>query len=229
MCQKRQWILWGTILILIALLLILALKPRTVHVDQFAFDSPQILADAGIHEAYQKLQQDYSLSQVSREDMVYAISVKNLFSACTYYVLPCYILDISNVPAAGSLYWDAALHAIWTCSDEGSLLAKWGSVEIRDFALELTAGENTYIYSYCDVYPGGRLLDPNLVFLSESVDCLADAQIRVRYTVATYSSATERDQQATADFYWTYSLYCNGKCICTFDRLPMSADYIVNT
>lgn len=181
-----------------------------------------------LQQAYQQLQQDNPLSQITPDNTLRVMTVRNLWSSCEYYILPCYIVDLSTVPHAGSVSWYASVHVLAVCSDEDSMAAKLCSLDVREFSLEMKPGENTFVYSYADIMPSDtRVDDPLVVTLDGPIDCLIDPQIRVTYTVATSESGELREVGTMAYFDWYFSIYCCGKPIVGYHE-SVYKDYIVN-
>lgn len=226
--KKCVWLIGATVLLLL-LLFVLASLPRATDWEQASFSPETAEEYPALYQAYQQLLEDNSLSRVVAEDALRIVTVKNLWSSCEYYILPCYIIKLNSVPHAGSTDWSAALHILIACSDEDSMVAKLSSIDVREFTLEMKPGENTFVYSYADILPSDiRVGDPKTVTMDGPVDCLADPQIRVTYTVATGESAKEREVETQACFDWYYSIYCCGKLIVGYQNRTVYQDYIVN-
>ena len=224
---------WNVAVNVIAVLLILfviiwTFIPRVTNSVQDDFSPITAQEYPALYQAYQQLRADNSLSQITPEDALRIVTVKNLWSNCEYYILPCYIIDLDTVPHAGSTGWSAALHILVACSNENSFAAKLCSLDVREFSLEMKPGENTFVYSYADIMPSDiRVDDPKMVPLDGPVDCLVDPQIRVTYTVATGESAEQREVGTLVYFDWYYSIYCCGKPLVGYHQ-SVYQDYIVN-
>ena len=224
--MKKKWLcICGGIVLAIVLLVIAAL-PRVTNVERLSLEDAY-RDSANVHDAYQQLLDDYSLSQVYHEGIVYKASVRNLFGSCSYYFLPCYIIKTTDIPTAGSPTWDASLYILTVCSNEKSLTSRLTSAKIDAFELGFTPGSNTFLYSYCQV--NDLLMDPEHIVLEKPVDCLTQPQVKVVYTVATASSAQERDEKTACTFTWHYTLYCCGQEIAAVDAAPIVIEYTVNT
>ena len=213
-------------MILVIVFLVVAALPRVTNVERLAFENACLDAEP-VQNAYQQIVDDYSLSQVYSEGIVHKVTVQNLFDTCTYYFVPCYIIKTTDIPTAGSSTWDALLYMLTVCTNEKSLAARLGSAKIEAFELEFEPGANTFMYSYCQIYD--HFLDPQHAALEEMIDCLKQPQIKATYTLATASSAQERDEKTACTFTWSYTLYCCGKEITTVDEFPIMVEYVVNT
>ena len=223
--KKKPLYIFGGI-ILVVVFLILAALPHVTNVESLAVENT-CMNRLDVYDAYQRLLDDYSLSQVYNDGIVYMVTVRNLFDSCTYYFMPCYIIKTTDIPTAGSPTWDASLYMLTVCTNEKSLAAWLSSAKIDTFELEFVPGSNTFLYAYC--YVNDLLQDPQHVMLEKPVDCLKQPQVKVTYTVATASSARDRDEKTSCTFIWSYSLYCCGKEICAIDTSPISVKYEVNT
>lgn len=225
--KKRIWLVAAAVLLMV-IVLVLATMPRVTAVKNISFTAVNAQNCPELNDAYQQLLEEHGDDAVSG-DIVHVVTVQNLWSSCQFYILPCYITNVGTIPTAGSPSWSASLYMLTACSNENSLAARLTTLQVRDYQLELTPGANTFLYSDCEVDHLDIFLgDPRRILLEKAVDCLDTPQIRTRYTVATGESAKEREEQTAATFLWSYSLYCCGRQICTYQDVEIHRDYIVN-
>lgn len=225
----KRTIVLTTLVLLILFLIALSFVPRVTASVQETVDRISDEAYKALNQAYQKLQEDNSLWMIFPEESIRTVTVRNLWSKCDYYILPCYLLDVCDVPRAGSPEWRASVHILTACSNPSSLVARLCSLELSEFSLEMKPGINTFVYSYADILPVNlRVDDPYNVVMRQSVDCLREPRVTVCYTVATDSSAEQRDEQAEVCFDWYYSIYCCGKPLCGYHQ-SVCREYAVNT
>ena len=196
---------------------------------QVEFDPDSAEKYPALYEAYERLAGEHSLIQMIPEDSVRIVTVRNLWSRCEYYILPCYLMDIGTVPHAGSLHWRASVYILAVCSKDTSVAAKICPLDVREFSLEMEPGNNTFLYSYADIAPGDMRVDtPQKVTIQDRVNCRDNPQITVTYTVATASGAEARDERTRAGFDWYYSLYFCGKPLAGYHE-SVGVDYFVNS
>lgn len=224
---------------ILLILLVLSLLPRVASVESLPFDAMTEENCPELYRAYQELYGDAGgWYAVTPETYVEVLTVKNLWTSCEYYFLPCYLTSTRTVPRSGSLHWSAEVHVLSACSKENSLLSLLCDRQIRDLSLCMKPGEHTFVYDFVEIYPEGILYNgptydgasfTNTVSIHSSVKLANTPRIRFSYSIATSDTAPEeRGQETTVAFVWNYSLYVCGKPIRTYRDASVTRDYIVN-
>lgn len=207
--------------VILLILLVLSLVPQVASVESVAFDPAAEGSYPGLHRAYQELCGENGAELVTAEACVEVVTVKNLWSSWDYYILPCYVTEVKNVPRAGETSWRAALHVLSVCSKENSLLARLCGPKIRDFSLRLEPGEDTFVSSVVDVFPGDITVEAPAceVSMKSAVRLTDTPEISVSYRIGTAASAAEREEEAAAIFVWSYEIYLCGKPVRTYHTI----------
>lgn len=227
--MKKSILLTG-ILLPVLLVLVLSLAPGVSYCERIAIEDVSEMEAPELVRSYQELCDGNSLSIVRHGAEVEVVTVRNFWGSCEYYVLPCYITDICDVPTAGSLTWDTSLHVLIVCSDEDSLAARLCRWQVRDLNVRLDPGENTFLYDMADISPFGLRVDPpKSISIDQKIDIIKNPEIRIHYMTATEKSDLERDMPTEAVWSWDYSLWCCGMEIQQFRNVSFSYDYLVNT
>lgn len=181
-----------------------------------------------LYEKYQQLADERD--GVISGDKVEVVTVCNLWGSCKYYVLPCYILDVRNVLAIGSVKWTTAICFLVSCTNENCTAARFCSWQVLDLNVQIEPGMNTYLYTFADISPLDlQVGHTESINIEEKIDCIKVPEIQVIYTIATCNNDLEQSTTEKVKLTWNYSLYCCGKKVCDNKNFSLICNYLVNT
>ena len=215
--KVKTRLLWIPIVVLIPLLL-LASIPRVYGIESVEVE--QMDAYPVLESAYEDVYEQYPLHEISVEDMIHVISIKNLWGSWQRYILPCYVSRFLDVPTAGSVRCSTNLLVLAPWSDE-NIFTDMFRLKVRDFSLHIEPGENLFISSpyaeltHANLSPVHYLVQPRLIQSSDAIICTKMPTVSVEYSLATLDSAKDRDQPVTTTLIWDYSIRFMGKKIRT--------------
>ena len=226
--KRTRW--WIPILVLFVLLL-LASIPRIYGTESVVVD--QMDAYPVLKSAYEGICNQYPLHEISTEDMIYVVTIKNLWGSWQRYILPCYAARFPDVPSAGSVRCSVNLLVLAPWSEE-NMFTNMFQLKMRDFSLHLEPGKNIFISSpyaeltHANLSPVRYLVEPKLIDSSEAVICNGLPTMSVEYSLATLDSNQERKQPVITTLTWDYSLRFMGKKIRTGSH-DLYMDHFANT
>ena len=221
---------WIPILVLLVLLL-LASIPRIYGIESVMAD--QMDAYPALKSAYEDICNQYPLHEISTEDTISVVTIKNLWGSWQRYIMPCYAARFPDVPSAGSVRCCVNLLVLAPWSEE-NMFTNMFRLKMRDFSLRLEPGVNVFISSpyaeltHANLSPVRYLVEPKLIDSSEAVICNELPTVSVEYSLATLDSNQERKQPVITTLTWDYSLRFMGKKIRT-GSYDLHMDHFANT
>lgn len=224
----KHW--WIPILVLLFLLL-LASVPRIYGTESVVID--QMDAYPVLKSAYEDICNQYPLHEISTEDTIYVVTIKNLWGSWQRYILPCYAARFPDIPTAGSARCSVNLLVLAPWSEE-NIFTNMFRLKMRDFSLHLEPGKNLFISSpyaeltHANLSPVKYLVQPKLIASSEAIICNQLPTVSVEYSLATLDSTKERKQPVTTTLTWDYSIRFMGKKIRT-GSFDLFMDHFANS
>lgn len=163
--------------VILLILLALSLIPRVASVESLPFDTMTWEKCPELYRDYQELCGDADRwCTVMPEVNVEVVTVKNLWSSCAYYFLPCYRAITRTVPQNGDGAWTASVRILSECSDESSLLARLCDPQLREFELRMEPGEHTVQSMVVDMIPDSIAYQVSIVHHTVTIGFPRQAQ-----------------------------------------------------
>ena len=221
---------WYLALLVLLMLLLLSSIPR---IDQIqSVDISKISDYPILQDSYAELCEQYSLYEITTEDTIRIVTIKNIWGRWERYILPCYSVYLPSIPTAGSVDSHAALYVLAPWSHE-NIFTDLFRLKVRDFSLYLEPGENLFVnehaeLTHANMYPVRHIVPARFISFSEAVICDKLPTVFVDYSVATNSSAMKHNQSVSTVFTWEYSLRFMGKQL-RAGTFILEKEHFVNT
>lgn len=221
--MKHKYLLYVMSAVLLLLTVLLLSIPR---VDAVWSVPVQMMGEyPALQEAYDHLSEERGLWEIVTEDTIRIVTVKNLWGSWDRYILPCYAAKTPAVPTAGNATFNMFMHVLSPWSEE-NLFTRLCPAKLT-LNVSMIPGENTFVSERVEATPVPAATLDDHVVLDGSINCDREPSVFVYYTVATHSSALERDKTVIGTFEWTYFLKLCGKEI-FFNEFTINQEYTVN-
>ena len=224
MMPVKQKHLYLIVFIVLVMLTLTLLSIPCVHSVE-TVDVSQISHYKVLDWAYQDLCAEHSLYEVVPDKNIQIVTFRNLWCSWKRYILPCFAVDIPDVPTAGNADFVA-----YSC-----VLAPWAQENLFTLLCPLTfglnvilePGENVFVSSFAETIPNNGVLHDGTVIFSNGMNVNKQQEVFVHYTVGTAASAEQRDQKTSSTIRWEYFLKINRNYF-GFGTMEIVKHHIVN-
>ena len=224
--NKKRWII-STIALLISLLSTCIPHMHTIE----SVDVSHMSDYPVLHDVYQKLSEEHTPCKITTEDMIQIVTVRNLWGSWDRYVLPCYLLDVPDVP--GDQMVDCCVSVcVLSPWSEQNMLTDLCRLKMLDFAQRIEPGENTYLYedaefTWPQLAPARYRVHAQSFSSDRAFICDSLPTAYTEFSLATNNRQLESCQRVTTTVYLDYKLKMLGSTILV-RNVHLPCEHMVN-